>query len=57
MQGDIQLSCQVAAAAQVESDEHAGMSWCDDDTMYSMIREDVLRSRRWDQTWVIIECS
>jgi uncharacterized protein YwqG len=42
---------------QVDSDRHAGMSWCGDDTLYYMIREEDLRARRWDQTWVVIECS
>lgn len=41
---------------QVDSDENAGMMWGDAGRLYFWITEDDLRNRRFENTWMILQC-
>ena len=41
---------------QIDSDEHAGMMWGDAGRIYYWIREPDLRERRFDKSWLVLQC-
>lgn len=42
---------------QLDTDDDAGMMWGDVGRLYFWIREDSLRAQRWDDVWLILQCS
>jgi uncharacterized protein YwqG len=41
---------------QIDSDEHAGMMWGDAGRIYFWIREQDLLERRFDKSWLVLQC-
>lgn len=41
---------------QIDSDNELGMMWGDVGSLFFCIREDDLRQRRFDKTWVVLQC-
>lgn len=41
---------------QIDSDEHAGMMWVDAGRIYYWIREQDLLERRFDKSWLVLQC-
>ena len=41
---------------QIDSDEHAGMMWGDAGRIYYWIREQDLLERRFDRSWLVLQC-
>ncbi len=41
---------------QIDSDDEAGTMWGDTGMLYFWIREDDLRERRFERTWMILQC-
>jgi uncharacterized protein YwqG len=42
---------------QVDSEEHAGMVWGDAGRLYYWMRTQDLVARRFDQAWLVLQCS
>ena len=41
---------------QLASDEHVGFEWGDGGTIYVWMREQDVRTRRFDRCWTILQC-
>lgn len=49
-------ACEWRLLLQVPSAESAGMMWGDAGCLYYWIREDDLRARRFERSWMILQC-
>jgi uncharacterized protein YwqG len=41
---------------QIDSDEDTGMMWGDSGRIYYWIRDEDLRSKRFDKVWMVLQC-
>ena len=41
---------------QIDSDDKASMMWGDSGRLYFWIRQDDLQNKRFEKTWVILQC-